>query len=56
MSIWVDAYVVESENGTYFELFGDHTMAEDYVETINSSVRAESPKLVLRHTIVDIED
>ena len=56
MSIWVDAFVVEDENGKYYELYGDQVTAEDYVDMINSTARAFSPKLVVRHTIVDIED
>lgn len=56
MSQWVDAYVVEDEDGQYFELFGDHTLAEDYVKEINQNLRVASKQLIIRHTIVDIAD
>jgi hypothetical protein len=56
MSQWVDAYIVEDEEGNYYELFGDSVLAVDYIDAINDGLRANSPKLVIRHTIVDIED
>ncbi|WMM95576.1 hypothetical protein CRP143_gp11 [Roseobacter phage CRP-143] len=56
MSIWVDLYVVENEEGQWYELFGDEVTADQYVENINSSLRKNSPPLRVRHTIVDIED
>lgn len=56
MSQWVDLYVVEDKEGQWYELFGDQVTAEQYVDNINSTLRANSPPLVIRHTIVDIED
>lgn len=56
MSIWVDAYVVEDDEQQYFELFGDYLLAQDYVVKVNDTLRANSPPLVIRHTIVDIAD
>lgn len=56
MSQWVDAYIVEDEEGQYMEMFGDEVAATEYVDVINNTLRENSPPLIIRHTIVDIED
>ena len=56
MAIWVDAYVVEDDDGQYLELFGDQVTADQYVDVVNNTLRENSPPLRVRHTIVDIED
>lgn len=55
MSNFIDLYLVEDEEGEYYEAFSDHTIAEDYVRTANTALRTNSKKLRVRHTIVDIE-
>ena len=56
MSRWIDLYVVEDEDGVYYEAFSDGTMAAQYVEYSNNTLRKNSPKLVIRHTTADISD
>lgn len=52
MSIWVDCYIVVNDEGEYLELFGDETMAEQYVSNFGGQFKSWR----IRHTIVDIED
>lgn len=56
MSRWIDLYVVEDESGEYYEAYGDEVTASEYVAMMNDTLRKNSPKLVVRHTTVDIED
>ena len=53
---WIDLYVVEDEEGVYYEAFSDLSWAEDYVKNCNEGLRKNSPKLVVRHTTADISD
>ena len=53
---WIDLYVVEDEEGVYYEAFSDENLAEYYVKGSNEGLRMNSPKLVVRHTTADISD
>lgn len=53
---WIDLYVVEDEEGVYYEAFSDEMLATDYVINCNGGLRKNSPKLVVRHTTADISD
>lgn len=55
MSIYVDAYIVEDEEGGFMELFGDETQAEQYVGLFAFEGEAYGRKMTVRHTLVDIE-
>jgi hypothetical protein len=56
MSNWVDVYVVEDAEGQWYEVFSDEVMAAEYCLSVNNNLRQNSPPVLVRHTIVDIED
>lgn len=56
MSNWVDVYVVEDAEGQWYEVFSDEVMAAEYCLSINENLRKNSPPVLVRHTIVDIEE